>query len=125
MEPRMCEIASVLSDEQVSEAAACFAARVRGPTNESFDVNLAARGERLHARHCGSCHKPPDDKNVADAVGYPLHGQRGDYIRYAIRAYLTGGRESLLRPMAEELATLTPDDVEALINYYASYRAVQ
>ena len=125
MEPRMCEIASVLSDEQVSEAAAYFAAQVRGPTNESFDVNLAARGERLHARHCGSCHKPPDDKNVADAVGYPLHGQRGDYIRYAIRAYLTGGRESLLRPMAEELATLTPDDVEALINYYASYRAVQ
>jgi cytochrome c553 len=122
MEPRMCIIAATLSDEQVAEAAAYFAAQVRGPNNESFDADLAAVGERLHERHCGSCHKAPDDKNVADAVGYPLHGQRGDYIRYAIRAYLSGGRESLLRPMAKELATLSPDDVEALINFYASYR---
>jgi cytochrome c553 len=123
MEPRMCLIASTLSDEQVGEVAAYFAAQVRGPNNETFDAELAVVGERLHERHCGSCHKASHDKHVADAVGYPLHGQRGDYIRYAIRAYLTGGRESLLRPMAEELATLTPDDIEALINFYASYRA--
>lgn len=123
MEPRMCHIASGLTDEQVSEAAAYFSAQVRGPNNEEFDAELAAVGERLHKRHCGSCHKQPDDDDVADAVGYPLHGQRGDYIRYAIRAYLTGNRESLLRPMAEELATLGPDDIEALINYYASYRS--
>ena len=122
MEPRMCLIAGTLSDEQVGEVAAYFATQVRRPTNEAFDAELAAVGERLHERHCGSCHKAPHDRNVAYAVGYPLHGQRGDYIRYAIRAYLSGGRESLLRPMAEELATLEPGDVEALINYYASYR---
>lgn len=122
MEPRMCQIAATLSDEQVSEAAAYFAGQVRGPNNEAFDTELAAAGKRLHQRHCGSCHKAPHDRNVAYAVGYPLHGQRGDYIRYAIRAYLTGGRESLLRPMAEEIATLGPEDIESLINYYASYR---
>jgi cytochrome c553 len=123
MEPGMCQIAGSLSDEEVGEVAAYFAAQVRGPNKESFDADLAAIGERLHERHCHSCHRPPDDESVADAVGYPLHGQRGDYIRYAIRAYLTGGRESLLRPMAEELATLSPDDLEALIHYYASYRS--
>ena len=122
-EPRMCETVKSLSEEEIIEVAAYFAALVRGPNNEAFDAELAAAGERLHERHCRSCHKPPDDEDAAAAVGYPLHGQRGDYIRFAIRAYLTGGRETLLSAMAEELATLTPDDVEALINFYASYRA--
>jgi cytochrome c553 len=121
-EPRMCESVSELSDDEVIEVAAYFAAQVRVANNEDFDAALAAEGEQLHERHCRSCHKPPDDESVADAVGYPLHGQRGDYIRFAIRAYLTGGRETLLQAMAEELATLSPDDVEALINFYASYR---
>lgn len=123
MEPRMCESVSALSEQEIAEVAAYFSVQVRGPNNEAFDAELAARGERLHERHCRSCHRPPDDAGVAEAVGYPLHGQRGDYIRFAIRAYLTGGRETLLRAMAEELATLSPDDVEALINFYASYRA--
>jgi cytochrome c553 len=118
----MCESVSELSDDEVIEVAAYFAAQVRVANNEDFDAALAAEGEQLHERHCRSCHKPPDDESVADAVGYPLHGQRGDYIRFAIRAYLTGGRETLLQAMAEELATLSPDDVEALINFYASYR---
>lgn len=122
-EPRMCEAVSTLSDEEVGEVAAYFSAQVRGPNNEEFDAELAAEGARLHERHCGACHKAPDDKAVADAVGYPLHGQRGNYIRFAIRAYLTGRRETLLATMAQELATLEPADMEALINYYASYRA--
>ena len=122
-EPRMCEAINALSEDEIIEVAAYFAAQVRGPNNEAFDAELAARGEELHERHCRQCHKSPDDKEVEFAVGYPLHGQRGDYIRFAIRAYLTGGRETLLRAMAEELATLSPDDVEALINFYASYRA--
>lgn len=121
-EPRMCESVSALSDEEIAGVAAYFSVQVRGPNNEAFDAELAARGERLHERHCRSCHRPPDDAGVADAVGYPLHGQRGDYIRFAIRAYLTGDRETLLRAMAAELSTLDPDDVEALINFYASYR---
>lgn len=121
-EPRMCESINALSEDEIIEVAAYFAAQVRGPNNEAFDAELAARGERLHERHCRTCHKPPHDEDAEYAVGYPLHGQRGDYIRFAIRAYLTGGRETLLRAMAEELATLSPDDVEALINFYASYR---
>jgi cytochrome c553 len=121
-EPRMCETVSALSEDEIIEVAAYFADQVRGPNNEEFDAELAALGAKLHERHCRQCHKAPDDEEVEFAVGYPLHGQRGDYIRFAIRAYLTGGRETLLRAMAEELATLSPDDVEALINFYASYR---
>ncbi len=44
------------------------------------------------------------------------------YLELAIKAYFDGSRLSLIPQMAEKLALLDEDDVEALIHYYASYR---
>jgi sulfide dehydrogenase cytochrome subunit len=125
MEPRMCETVATLSDEQVAVAAEYFSSQVRGPTHEPFDAELAATGAVLHDRHCASCHVPPHDKDAAHAIGIPLNGQRGDYIRFAIVAYLRGDRDPLLETMAHELHQLEPGDLEALVNYYSSYRAAE
>ena len=122
-EPRMCEAVASLSDKQVTVAAMYFSNQVRGPTHEDFDADLAAKGAELHERHCGACHVPPHDENAAHAIGIPLHGQRADYIRFAITAYLRGGREALLETMAHELSLLEPGDLDALVNYYSSYRS--
>jgi cytochrome c553 len=122
-EPRMCEMVAELSDEQVAVAAQYFSSQVRGPTDEEFDADLAAKGEILHERHCAACHVPPHDKNAAHAIGIPLNGQRAQYIRFAIKAYLRGDRESLLETMAHELSLLEPGDLDALVNYYSSYRS--
>jgi len=122
-EPRMCATVAALSDSEVSAVARHFAALERGPSNEPFDAALAQRGAALYERHCAACHRPPDDPDVADAIGIPLHGQRASYIRYAIRAYFAGTREPLLETMAHELRQLDDDDIEALVNYFASYRA--
>ena len=65
---------------------------------------------------------PPDDGAVEDALGIPLHGQRSLYLRYAIESYLDGTRENLLPAMAEKLEALEKVDIEALVNYYASYK---
>lgn len=124
-EPRMCEAVALLSDKQVTVAAMYFSNQVRGPTHEDFDADLAAKGAELHARHCGDCHVPPHDKNAAHAIGIPLNGQRAQYIRFAITAYLRGDREALLEAMAHELSLLEPDDLDALVNYYSSYRSVE
>ena len=124
-EPRMCETVAVLSEDQVTEVAAYFARQYRVASRESFDEDLAARGAILHERHCGSCHLPPHDEDVADAIGIPLHGQRADYIRFAIGAYFVGDREPLLDTMAHELRQLDAGDLDALVNYYSSYRAVE
>ena len=121
-EPRMCEAVASLSDKQVTVAAMYFSNQVRGPTQEDFDADLAAMGAELHERHCGACHVPPHHENAAHAIGIPLNGQRADYIRFAITAYLRGDREALLETMAHELSLLEPGDLDALVNYYSSYR---
>ncbi|MGI9222967.1 MAG: c-type cytochrome [Woeseiaceae bacterium] len=125
MEPRMCETVAPLSDEQVAVAANYFSSQVRGPTHEPFDVELAARGAELHERHCASCHVPPHDEDAAHAIGIPLNGQRADYVRFAMVAYLRGDRDPLLETMAHELHQLEPGDFEALVNYYSSYRSAE
>jgi cytochrome c553 len=122
-EPRMCETVAALSSSQVTAVAEYFSRQVRNYNLEKFDEKLAARGAMLHDRHCGACHLPPHDEDVAYAIGIPLHGQRPDYIRYAIRAYFGGKREPLLETMAHEIQQLESDDFDALVNYYSSYRA--
>jgi cytochrome c553 len=122
-EPRMCETVAALSPAEVTAAAGYYAARVRNYNREQFDEELAAKGAVLHERHCGACHVPPHDEDVAYAIGIPLHGQRPDYIRYAIGAYFSGKREPLLDTMAHEIQQLEPADFDALVHYYSSYRA--
>lgn len=122
-EPRMCETVAALTESEVSAAAEYFAGRVRNYNLEEFDEELAAKGAILHERHCAACHVPPHDEDVDYAIGIPLHGQRPDYIRYAIRAYFGGKREPLLETMAHEIQQLEADDFDALVNYYSSYRA--
>jgi len=122
-EPRMCETVAELSESEVAEVAEYYADKERGSSHEEFDKDLAAEGAVLHQRHCSTCHLPPDHEDVADAVGIPLHGQRSEYLRYAVEAYLTGDREALLDVMAEELRKLEPGDLGVLVNYYSSYRS--
>ncbi len=122
-EPRMCETVASLTAAEVSAAAGYFSGLVREYNREEFDRELAAQGAVLHERHCAACHIPPHDEDVAYAIGIPLHGQRPDYVRYAIRAYFEGKREPLLDTMAHEIGQLGAEDFDALVNYYSSYRA--
>jgi len=123
-EPRMCETVAALSESQVTEFAEHYAGMERGSSREEFNKDLALEGAVLHEKHCSTCHFPPDHEGVADAVGIPLHGQRSEYLRYAIEAYLAGDRESLLEAMADAIGQLVPGDLGVLVNYYSSYRSV-
>jgi sulfide dehydrogenase cytochrome subunit len=122
-EPRMCEIVATLSEDDVLELAEYFAGRPRESAEEAFDADLAAAGEVLHRKYCSSCHVPPDDENVASAIGIPLHGQRSEYLRYAIESYFSGDRDALLTTMASRILSLEPGDLGALVHYYSSYRS--
>lgn len=120
-EPVMCETAALLTDEDIADLAEYFSQLERPSLNVPYDESLAERGEQLHDMHCARCHVPPDDPDVADALGYPLHGQHPAYLRYALQAYIDGTREHLLEQMKEKMDLLEDGDVEALVNYYASY----
>ena len=121
-EPVMCDTAALLTDENIADLAAHYAAIPRPSLDETTDDALAALGEPVHRKLCARCHVPPDDPDVADVLGPPLHGQRADYLRYALESYLSGTRENLLDEMKEKIALLDEGDVEALAHYYGSYR---
>ena len=120
-EPLMCETVLHTSDERIADLAEHYAAQRRGPSNEPYDAALAAKGEKIHAEQCGQCHVRPEDPEAADALGIPLDGQRGVYLRYALQSYKDGRRTNLLDAMSEKLEEVSTDDIEALVNYYASY----
>lgn len=121
VEPVMCNTADLLSDDDVAKLAQYYGNLPRYSHATTFNENLAARGKDVHERLCARCHVPPDDPDVADMLGYPLHGQRADYLQYALEAYLNGTRENLLSDMEEKINQLEDGDVDALVHYYVSY----
>ncbi|MDH3336245.1 MAG: c-type cytochrome [Gammaproteobacteria bacterium] len=116
--PMMCKSAERLTEDQIIELAAHFAAMPWAAAGEEFDAALAEAGKTIHDRDCAICH-------VADAAGdgdFPiLHGQRKDYLRHTLQQYAAGERTQL-PVMEKKISALASEDIEALVNYYASYR---
>lgn len=115
--PLMCKAAARLTEDQVADLAAHFAAMPFVPAGESFDADLAAAGKQIHDDACAICHGA-DDPGSADAS--ILHGQRMDYLRYALKQYAAGERAQL-PAMEKKTSKLSDSDIEALLHYYASY----
>lgn len=120
-EPVMCDTAVLLSDENIADLADHYGTLPRNSLEEEYDEELAAIGENVHNKLCARCHVPPDDPDVADVLGPPLHGQRAAYLRYALKSYLSGTRENILSDMEEKIALLDEGDVAVLVHYYTSY----
>ena len=119
--PMMCKIASRLTDEQIIEYSAHFAQLPYKAACEEFDAALAEAGQTIHAGSCAKCHGADDPSSADDSIGASkLHGQRKDYLRYALERYVAGERNQL-PAMEKVVAPLSSDDIEALVNYYASY----
>jgi len=121
-DPAMCAMAATLSESEIMELAEYFSSMSRISSGEAFDETLAKAGELVHEEHCAVCHLQPDDEESEEALGIPLHGQRSAYLKAALEAYLSGDRDTLVPAMATKLSQLDAGQIEALINYYASYR---
>ncbi len=113
----MCKIAANLSEDDIDALAAAYAALPYVPAKQDFDAGLASAGKAVHEKHCDRCHSDagmnPDDE--ASMLG----GQRMGYLRNMFKQYAAGERGQPAK-MKEVIDQLTPDDVEALVNYYGS-----
>lgn len=116
--PMMCKAASRLTEEQVVAFAAHYAAMPFAAAGEEFDPVLAEQGASVHKKACAICH---GTDGPGDAESSILHGQRKEYLRYTIDQYASGARPQL-PAMEKKVGELSADDIEALLNYYASYR---
>ena len=114
----MCQISASLSDDDIVELAAHFAEMPFKPAGEDFDAALAAEGEEIHKKDCGMCHGMDDPGDAQSSI---LHGQKMAYLRNVMVQYAAGEREQLA-PMQATISALTPEQTEAILNYYASYR---
>jgi sulfide dehydrogenase cytochrome subunit len=120
--PVMCEAVAPLSDADIVSLAKYYSNMRRVALDEEFDERLAQVGKLIHDEECAKCHVLPNDEDVEHALGIPLHGQRSAYLRLALGAYYSGDRETLVPVMAEKIEQLDAGKIEALVNYYASYK---
>ncbi len=113
----MINIAQQLSDADLKGLANYFSKRKYIPRSQAFDPELASRGAILHESHCERCHlqngtEPADDKPI-------LAGQWTPYLRLQFKNILSGKR-LVSRRMSNRLKKLNQEDIEALLNFYAS-----
>ena len=115
----MCQISAALSDDDIPALATHFAEMPYKPAGEAFDAALAAEGEEIHEDNCAACHGIHEPGDPQASI---VHGQKLAYLRNVMQQYAAGERDQL-PPMEAAIKALTPEQTEAILNYYASYRA--
>jgi len=115
----MNDIARGLGDEDVDLLAKYFSDRIFLPIRQAVDAELASRGAILHKQQCERCHTHNGAEPVEDAA--ILAGQWTPYLRLQFNNILTGKR-IVPRGMYRRVKKLKQDDIEALLNFYASIK---
>jgi cytochrome subunit of sulfide dehydrogenase len=115
----MCEIAEQLSDTEIDTLSDWFAAQEFVSADERYDYDLADQGRYLHMTRCETCHTQGGMVAVEQSVR--LRGQHKEYLRNALVQFREGERMAT-GVMDEEIKALDDNEIEALLDYYASPR---
>lgn len=115
----MCKIVKELGDSDIKQVAEYFAKQKFVRAKQKFDPALAAKGKEVHDMYCEKCHSEGGTVSKDDA-GMPA-GQWMPYLKRAFDEFNTGKRP-IAKKMKLKMDELNKDDIEALINYYASFK---
>ncbi len=115
----MCKITKDLSKEDIEAIADYFSKQQFVRANQKFDAELAKRGRKLHDKYCEKCHSEGGTASDDD-TGIPA-GQWMPYLRFTIKEFQTGKRP-IPKKMGKRLEKVHGDDIEALVNYYGSFK---
>lgn len=115
----MCRIAKSLSDEDIKKLAVYYAAQKFRRANQDFDPELAQKGKLIHERDCEKCHSQAG--SVASDDSGILAGQWTPYLKHQFMAFYTEKR-TLADKMKPKFNKLDKTEMEALLNYYASFK---
>ena len=120
-DPVMSPLAKNMTDADMADLAAYYAAQrplPRPATTEPAKVALGKRLATLH--HCASCHRP----DLSGQQQIPrLAGQDYDYLLRLLRAFKTRTASDIDGTMTIATQTLRDDDIENLVHYLASLGA--
>jgi cytochrome c553 len=117
-DPQMSPFAQDLSDEDMADLAAFYAAQRPRPRGSAVDPARVATGRRLaDQHHCTSCHTPA----LTGQQQVPLlAGQDLGYLRKLLGGFRDGTASDLDGTMTMAAKPLTPEDVENLAHFLAS-----
>jgi len=116
-ETDMKKIANELEEDQIQAIAEYFSAKPFVAAKQEFNTELASKGEKVHQSRCRKCHEdggssPDDDSGI-------LAGQWTPYLKESMKLYRNGER-AMEDKMKKNIDKLSDQQVEALLNYYAS-----
>jgi len=113
----MCEISKKLTPDEVKAASAYFETQHFSAGEQAFDSQKAAKGKGIFQVECEKCHSaggssPSDDAGI-------LAGQWLPYLENTIKDF-RGGKRPYADQMKPKLEALTPEQIDSLLNYFAS-----
>jgi cytochrome c553 len=117
-DPQMSPFAASLSDADMADLAAFYAAQTPRRRPAAVDASKAAEGARLaETHHCTSCHRP-------GLVGHQqiarLAGQDFAYLLKLLRGFKAQTAADLDGTMTTAAQPLTDADIERLVHFMAS-----
>jgi sulfide dehydrogenase cytochrome subunit len=115
----MCQVAKDLSEADIKQVAQHFAGKKFVRAQQKFDPALAKKGKEIHERSCEKCHS--EGGSVASDDAGITAGQWMPYLREQFKEFKTGKRP-MAKKMKPKMDKLEPADIEALINYYGSFK---
>jgi cytochrome c553 len=119
-DPVMSPFAEKLTDRDMQDIGAYFAAQKPLPAVFQADAAKAALGRKtLEMHYCGSCHMP----NLSGQNHIPrLAGQNYEYLVKQLRGLKAGTRPDIDGTMASAAQALTDQDIENLAHYLAGLK---
>jgi cytochrome c553 len=119
-DPQMTPFVQHLTDADLADLSAFYAAQPARPRPAAVDEAKAVAGRALaQSQHCGSCHAP-------DLMGQNqvprLAGQDFDYLMKRLRGYKARTTSDLDGMMTMVAQSLSDDDVEKLVHFMAAAR---
>lgn len=114
----MCEITKNLKDGDIHQIATYLSKKKFVHAKQKFDPALAAKGKDVHDMYCEKCHSEGATQAKDDAG--MMAGQWIPYLHQAIDEFQSGKRP-IPKKMKAKLDEVTPEDINALIQFYGSY----
>jgi cytochrome c553 len=120
VDPQMSPFAAHLSDTDMQDIAAYYAAQTPVAPPGTSDPAKVEVGQRLvTAHHCDSCHAP----GLVGQKHIPrLAGQHYEYLLHQLRGFKAQTRTDLEGSMTMAAQPLSQDDIETLAHYIAHMR---
>jgi sulfide dehydrogenase cytochrome subunit len=115
----MCQVAKDLSEADIKQVAQYFAGKKFVRAQQKFDPALAKKGKEIHERSCDKCHS--EGGSLASDDAGMMAGQWMPYLKEQFKDYQSGKRP-MVKKMKPKMEKLKPEDIDALIHYYGSFK---